>query len=487
MIVNVRLRRRLGNNVARCITLCLLHDAGFRAGRRSRGSLHICLHIFWSGIGRFWRVRSNFAAARPARFGCVCLLPNLVGGLGRSAKRVFKTRNGTLDQCFDCHHVLFVLGRADHHRLAVAPGPARAADAVHVILGMRRNIIVEHVADCRHIQTARGNIRGHENPQIARTEAVKRACPLALLQIAVNGGRVIAMRLERFRHGIHVDLAIAKDDGVGAFVAFSIDHHAQDLALFAGLAVAARAFEHDDALFYRLAGGCLTRHFDSLGRAEEGIRDPLDLGCHRGREKQRLAGERRQAENPLDIRDEPHVEHPVRLVHHHDLNAGQKQLAPLEMVQKAAGRCDQNVDTLVDQLVLLLEADAADQKGLGQFQVLGIGVEILGHLRGQFARGAQHQTARHARPRPPPREKRQHRQDEPCCFASPRLRYPQHVAARQRGGNRPLLNRGGAGISCFFDGLQNLGVQIQIGKFCHVYPWFTDATWPVRLIGSGPL
>ena len=51
-----------------------------------------------------------------------------------------------------------------------------------------------------------------------------------------------------------------------------------------------------------------------------------------------------QLADALDVGDEAHVEHAVGLVDDQDLDAGQQQLAALEMVEQAAGRGDQHVD-----------------------------------------------------------------------------------------------------------------------------------------------
>ena len=102
-------------------------------------------------------------------------------------------------------------------------------------------------------------------------------------------------------------------------------------------------------------------------------------------------------EDALDIGDEPHIQHPVGLIHHHDLHAGQQQLAAFMMVQQAARRGDQHVNTPVNQLVLLAKRYATNQQSLGQLGIFGISLEVFGHLGRQVARWAKHQTARHPR------------------------------------------------------------------------------------------
>eukprot|EP01023_Acetabularia_acetabulum_P064400 TRINITY_DN8314_c1_g1_i1.p2 TRINITY_DN8314_c1_g1~~TRINITY_DN8314_c1_g1_i1.p2 ORF type:complete len:104 (+),score=17.04 TRINITY_DN8314_c1_g1_i1:61-372(+) len=98
--------------------------------------------------------------------------------------------------------------------------------------------------------------------------------------------------------------------------------------------------------------------------------DPLDFRCQRGREEKRLPSERCQAEDPLDIGNEPHIQHPVGLIDDHDLDAGQQKLAAFEVIQQPPRCGNQDVDALVDQHILLFERHAADQKRLRQLDVL---------------------------------------------------------------------------------------------------------------------
>ena len=67
------------------------------------------------------------------------------------------------------------------------------------------------------------------------------------------------------------------------------------------------------------------------------------------------------------------------------------------MIEQPPRSCNQDIYTAVNQLVLLLEAYTTNQQGLGQFAVFCVGVEVFGHLCGQFAGRAKHQAARHAR------------------------------------------------------------------------------------------
>ena len=86
------------------------------------------------------------------------------------------------------------------------------------------------------------------------------------------------------------------------------------------------------------------------GSLQELVGEALDFGRHGRGEEQRLAARRQQLADALDVGDEAHVEHAVGLVDDEDLDAGQQQLAALEMIEQPAGRGDQHVDAAVELL-----------------------------------------------------------------------------------------------------------------------------------------
>ena len=60
------------------------------------------------------------------------------------------------------------LARGDERdRLAAPPGAAGAADAVHVGLGVGRDVVVDHVRDPLHVEAARGDVGGDQDVELA--------------------------------------------------------------------------------------------------------------------------------------------------------------------------------------------------------------------------------------------------------------------------------------------------------------------------------
>ena len=151
----------------------------------------------------------------------------------------------------------------------------------------------------------------------------------------------------------------------------------------------------------------------------------------------RLAGEGQQLADALDVGDEAHVEHAVGLVDHQHVDAGEQELAALEMVEQAARRGDDDIGAAVDLQRLRLEGDAADEQRDAEIVHLAQRLEGLAHLVGQFARGFEDQGARHAGAGAALFEQRQHGQHEGGGLAGAGLGEAHHVAALRGRGEWP--------------------------------------------------
>ena len=119
-----------------------------------------------------------------------------------------------------------------------------------------------------------------------------------------------------------------------------LDEVRQELAL--AVAVDRMHLLGDD-LDRRVAAGDL----DHRRRVEQRVGERLDLVGERRREQQVLPPLGQLREDALDVADEAHVEHPVGLVQHQDLDVRQVDGALLVMVEQPARRGDQDVDARV--------------------------------------------------------------------------------------------------------------------------------------------
>ena len=69
-----------------------------------------------------------------------------------------------------------------------------------------------------------------------------------------------------------------------------------------------------------------------------------------GAEEQRLtlSFARQLGNDPLDVRNEPHVEHPVRLVNHQHFDLREVETAAARVIDDPAGGADDDVDRPVE-------------------------------------------------------------------------------------------------------------------------------------------
>ena len=107
-----------------------------------------------------------------------------------------------------------VARRDDGEALARTAGAARAADAVDVVVRVRRRGVVEHLADFRDVEAARGDVGRHQQLQFLVAETVERRGALALRQVAVDRRGVEAVAGQRLGDDVDFRLAVAEHDAL---------------------------------------------------------------------------------------------------------------------------------------------------------------------------------------------------------------------------------------------------------------------------------
>ena len=237
-----------------------------------------------------------------------------------------------------------------------------------------------------------------------------------------------------------VALAIAEDDRV-AEVRLVAQMLAQRFAL------GAAAMGGDENLLDESRCRADPGDFDPHRILQELLGQAGDFRRHGGREKQRLAGERHQLADFLDVGDEPHVEHPVRFVDHEDIDARQQQLAALIKVEQPARRCDQHVRAAHDLCFLIAEGDAANEQGDVEFVVHAIFDESLFNLRREFAGGFKNERPGHTGAGAARFEPGEHGEGECGSLAGARLGDAEDIPALKCVGDRLRLDRCRFGVT----------------------------------------
>jgi hypothetical protein len=124
----------------------------------------------------------------------------------------------------------------------------------------------------------------------------------------------------------------------------------------------------------------------------------LDLGREGGREQQRLPLLGQVGQDALQVGQKADVQHAVGLVEHHVLDLVEHRVLGLDVVEQAARRGDQHLDTRLELQRLRLHVDAAEHHRRAQLRELGVVLDVGCDLVGQFPRGGQHQRP-HRMPR----------------------------------------------------------------------------------------
>jgi hypothetical protein len=91
--------------------------------------------------------------------------------------------------------------------------------------------------------------------------------------------------------------------------------------------------------------------------------------------------------------DEAEVKHLVGLVENQDLDLAQAEGAPVDEIEQAARRGDQDVDAAGELTLVLADRSAAEHDGSGEAQMPAVGAKTVGDLDRQLARRAEHKRA----------------------------------------------------------------------------------------------
>src|SRR6266568_2683562 len=82
------------------------------------------------------------------------------------------------DKPFESAQRGMILRRGKTKRISNGQGASGAANAVHVILGMLRKVVIHDVGDAIHVNAARRDVRRYQNANRAAFEIFERSQPL---------------------------------------------------------------------------------------------------------------------------------------------------------------------------------------------------------------------------------------------------------------------------------------------------------------------
>ena len=120
---------------------------------------------------------------------------------------------------------------------------------MHVILNLQREIVHEHERDAGDVQTARGDVRGHQEGRLTLPEEVQAVLALGLILVAVDGARASKPRgFDLPIDEIASTFGAAEDDAARAVHDVFLEHRHRAIELLF-------LFDH----FHRLRDGFIRR------------------------------------------------------------------------------------------------------------------------------------------------------------------------------------------------------------------------------------
>ena len=206
---------------------------------------------------------------------------------------------------------------------------------------------------------------------------------------------------------------------------------------------------------------------DDFGRMLKLACHLFDLAGERGREQHGLAFHRHHFHNAADVRQEPHVEHPVGFVQHEKLQSCKIPKPAAHQIQQPPGRGDDDVHTGMQRLNLRAFADAAINRRHAQGEMPAVGADILFDLDDQLPGRRQDQHADtaflpgvdHAG------QFAQNRQREGRRLAGAGLRNPDQILSRKNQRDSCRLNRSRFCVTGFGDGFQYICIKTECAKW----------------------
>lgn len=237
--------------------------------------------------------------------------------------------------------------------LALGADPRGPADAMHIVLGVLRQVEVDDVGDAVDVQPAARDVGGDENRQLAVAEVVQDLEPLGLHDVSgetAGGEAVPAQVLDEAACGV-----LGVEENHDPFPALSFEQTEEEGELLVGRDVI-------QLLVHRIRSELLAID-DDLGRVRHltppELHDPPRQG---GGEHEGLAfvGVGEAMEQPSEVLGETHVEKPVTLVDDDHFGVAQRIGSLAVVIDEASGGADEQVDTLGETVFLFPVVDAAE-------------------------------------------------------------------------------------------------------------------------------
>ena len=204
-------------------------------------------------------------------------------------------------------HVILI-DQGDCHTIAVST--CRTADAVHIVLGIVRHVVVDDHGNIIDINATGHDIRGHEHINLAALKLEHDIVALSLFKVRVHLTAVDLQLLQSLVDLLHFHLTSREDNN--PLEVAGLEDVLNDLELLCLVADISTLLD----LVSRFAHGKL--HLNRV--LQQVLRKFLNVLRHCGREHDRLTVLGETGGYLHDVLGEAHVEHAVSLIQHKEAN-----------------------------------------------------------------------------------------------------------------------------------------------------------------------
>ena len=276
-----------------------------------------------------------------------------------------------------------VFRRDKQDRITFATGTTGTADTVHIGFCVKRNVIVNHMTDARHIQASRHHVGGHQDIDAAVLQLLDGLLSLGLRNITVQCRHLVADILQCISQLHGAVLGAGKHND--AIEGFGFEHARQGIKLVAMGNEQVTLANRRDRLGLRLDGNFF-RVFQVL------LRQAANRRWHGGGEQSHLAVVWRRFHHGFDVFDKAHAQHLVSFVEHQAGQGGKIERALGQVVNHPARGTDDKLDAITQCTQLRTVIHATTEADDAHVRIL-VAVTAKGfrHLQCQFARRRQHQ------------------------------------------------------------------------------------------------
>ena len=261
------------------------------------------------------------------------------------------TFNELVGELFDIDEEVEFVRADERDRLALGTRSTGSANAVDVVFGLLGEIVVHDLRKLIDIDATGGDVGGEEDLDLACLKIPERFRAGILTLVSMNRDRADPLAVEVGRELVRAMLGSGKDEGLSPVV--RADEFHQGVCL-------SGPFKWDEILRHGLGGRVLRADGNLRGVVDQSFGQVADV-IRKGRgEHQVLALAGKLGDDLLDVVDEAHVEHAVRLIKDEDFELIELHGPLVDQVKKATRSGDNDVRSVAESLDLLGRRDATE-------------------------------------------------------------------------------------------------------------------------------